>query len=141
MQHEEMPLHAADACDEIGWTRCVGQLGPLEQQISKVHSSANSSARFYLWAGLFLLVFQLAAFIRLTFWELSWDVMEPIGFFVQLGTGIRAFPYHPPPLRLASSHSKAASPTSESERFVGSSLGTVGMVGAEERPHTQTSVI
>jgi len=58
--------------------------------MSKVHSSANSSARFYLWAGLFLLVFQLAAFIRLTFWELSWDVMEPIGFFVQLGTGIRA---------------------------------------------------
>lgn len=64
--------------------------------MSKVHSSANSSARFYLWAGLFLLVFQLAAFIRLTFWELSWDVMEPIGFFVQLGTGIRAFPSHPP---------------------------------------------
>lgn len=38
-----------------------------------------------------MLCVQLGAFIRLTFWELSWDVMEPIGFFVQLATGILAY--------------------------------------------------
>jgi hypothetical protein len=89
----------------VGGVGGVAQLGPLEQEMSKVHRSANSSARFYLWAGLFLLVFQLTAFIRLTFWELSWDVMEPIGFFVQLGTGIRASP--PFPLSVPSASSEA----------------------------------
>ncbi|ONM05300.1 Calcium uniporter protein 4 mitochondrial [Zea mays] len=35
-----------------------------------------------LWCGLTYLVIQTAGFMRLTFWELSWDVMEPICFYV-----------------------------------------------------------
>eukprot|EP01018_Ginkgo_biloba_P025848 Gb_27530 [translate_table: standard] len=35
-----------------------------------------------LWSGLGFFTLQTAGFMRLTFWELSWDVMEPICFFV-----------------------------------------------------------
>lgn len=39
------------------------------------------------------LVTQFSLFLRLTFWELSWDVMEPIAYFVTLGTGIGMYIY------------------------------------------------
>ncbi|KAJ6391094.1 hypothetical protein OIU77_025151 [Salix suchowensis] len=35
-----------------------------------------------LWAGLGFLMIQTLGFMRLTFWELNWDVMQPICFFV-----------------------------------------------------------
>lgn len=46
-----------------------------------------------LWAGLLLLVVQWSLFLRLTFWELSWDVMEPISYFFSSLWGIVAYCY------------------------------------------------
>ena len=46
-----------------------------------------------LWAGLALLVVQWSLFLRLTFWELSWDVMEPISYFFSSLWGILAYCY------------------------------------------------
>jgi hypothetical protein len=46
-----------------------------------------------LWAGLILLVAQWSLFLRLTFWELSWDVMEPISYFFSSLWGILAYCY------------------------------------------------
>lgn len=90
---EKLPMPTADnsklvAEYEIKLAAIREELSPLEEKMDSIHRSSNSRARSYLWLGLFLLVFQLGAFIRLTFWELSWDVMEPIGFFVQLFAGI-----------------------------------------------------
>ena len=36
------------------------------------------TVRAILWAGLAGFMLQWALFLRLTFWELSWDVMEPV---------------------------------------------------------------
>jgi hypothetical protein len=36
----------------------------------------------FTWLGLAGLVAHWAAFARLTYWELSWDVMEPAAFLV-----------------------------------------------------------
>jgi hypothetical protein len=44
-----------------------------------------------LWAGLVLV--QWSLFLRLTFWELSWDVMEPISYFFSSLWGIVAYCY------------------------------------------------
>lgn len=48
---------------------------------------AHQQVRKILWGGLGYSVVQIGIFVRLTFWEFSWDVMEPITFFTT-ATGI-----------------------------------------------------
>ncbi|XP_074300363.1 calcium uniporter protein 2, mitochondrial-like [Silene latifolia] len=58
------------------------ELEKLEDQKAEIDQKAEALVRRELWAGLGLMATQTAAFMRLTFWELSWDVMEPICFYV-----------------------------------------------------------
>ncbi|KAI3504799.1 hypothetical protein L1887_26518 [Cichorium endivia] len=57
------------------------ELEELETKKALIDQKAISQVRGELYCGLGLLVLQTLGFIRLTFWELSWDVMEPICFF------------------------------------------------------------
>lgn len=59
-----------------------GELKTLEDQKAEIDQQAMAQVRRELWCGLGFLVIQTAGFMRLTFWELSWDVMEPICFYV-----------------------------------------------------------
>lgn len=54
----------------------------MEKQKAAIDEKVHAMVRRELWCGLGFLVVQTAAFMRLTFWELSWDVMEPICFYV-----------------------------------------------------------
>ncbi|GER31018.1 hypothetical protein STAS_06991 [Striga asiatica] len=56
------------------------ELRELEKKKSEIDSKAKSLVQRELWCGLAYLIVQTATFMRLTFWELSWDVMEPICF-------------------------------------------------------------
>lgn len=58
------------------------ELKELEAVKAVIDAKAHSLVRRELWAGLGYLILQTAGFMRLTFWELSWDVMEPICFYV-----------------------------------------------------------
>ncbi|KAF5817853.1 putative calcium uniporter protein [Helianthus annuus] len=58
------------------------ELEELERQMALIDQKAISLVRCELYCGLGLLILQTLVFMRLTFWELSWDVMEPICFFV-----------------------------------------------------------
>ncbi|KAH7852493.1 hypothetical protein Vadar_025473 [Vaccinium darrowii] len=58
------------------------ELQEMEKQKADIDKMADSLVRRELWCGLGFLVVQTAAFMRLTFWELTWDVMEPICFYV-----------------------------------------------------------
>lgn len=58
------------------------ELEILEEHKSIIDRKAESLVRRELWCGLAFLMVQTAGFMRLTFWELSWDVMEPICFYV-----------------------------------------------------------
>lgn len=58
------------------------ELKELEAVKTVIDVKAHSLVRRELWAGLGYLILQTAGFMRLTFWELSWDVMEPICFYV-----------------------------------------------------------
>jgi hypothetical protein len=49
--------------------------------------------RTYLWAGLGFLVVQWGVLARLTFWELSWDVIEPITYFLGSATTVLFYCY------------------------------------------------
>lgn len=58
------------------------ELDGLEVLKAQIDRKAEALVRFELYSGLGFLVLQTLGFMRLTFWELSWDVMEPICFFV-----------------------------------------------------------
>ncbi|KAI3760884.1 hypothetical protein L1987_51285 [Smallanthus sonchifolius] len=58
------------------------ELKEMERWKAEIDHKASKMVQRELWGGLGYLVLQTAAFMRLTFWELSWDVMEPICFYV-----------------------------------------------------------
>ncbi|KAL9664686.1 hypothetical protein QQ045_020091 [Rhodiola kirilowii] len=63
------------------------ELKQLQEQKEQIDLAAKKQVSRILWSGLGLSVFQVGLFFRLTFWEFSWDVMEPIAFFTTT-TGI-----------------------------------------------------
>ena len=54
------------------------QLQAKKEEIDKL---AHKQVRRILWSGLGFFMCQVGLLFRLTFWEFSWDVMEPIAFF------------------------------------------------------------
>lgn len=58
------------------------ELKEMEKKKAEIDAKAEAHVRRELWCGLGFLVIQTAGFMRLTFWELNWDVMEPICFYV-----------------------------------------------------------
>ncbi|KAL2239609.1 calcium uniporter protein 6, mitochondrial-like [Sesamum indicum] len=66
---------------------CKDELKKLEEKKEEIDMLAHKQVRRILWTGLGFSVVQVGLFFRLTFWEFSWDVMEPIAFFTTT-TGI-----------------------------------------------------
>ncbi|KAL3505263.1 hypothetical protein ACH5RR_035104 [Cinchona calisaya] len=58
------------------------ELDEMEKQKAFIDEKAQLQVRGELYCGLGFLILQTLGFMRLTFWELNWDVMEPICFFV-----------------------------------------------------------
>jgi hypothetical protein len=53
----------------------------LQEKKEEIDKLAHKQVRRILWSGLGFFMCQVGLFFRLTFWEFSWDVMEPIAFF------------------------------------------------------------
>ncbi|XP_054797212.1 calcium uniporter protein 6, mitochondrial-like isoform X2 [Prosopis cineraria] len=58
------------------------ELRKLQEKKLEIDMLAHKQVRRILWCGLGASLLQVGFFFRLTFWEFSWDVMEPIAFFV-----------------------------------------------------------
>ena len=58
------------------------ELMKLQEKKKEIDLLAHKQVRRVLWSGLGFGVITVSLFFRLTFWEFSWDVMEPIAFFV-----------------------------------------------------------
>ncbi|XP_028752786.1 calcium uniporter protein 6, mitochondrial [Neltuma alba] len=58
------------------------ELRRLQEKKLEIDMLAHKQVRRILWCGLGASLLQVGLFFRLTFWEFSWDVMEPIAFFV-----------------------------------------------------------
>ncbi|KAJ1419063.1 Coiled-coil domain containing protein, C-terminal [Sesbania bispinosa] len=54
----------------------------MEMKKLAIDKKADTLVRRELWGGLGFLMVQTVGFMRLTFWELTWDVMEPICFYL-----------------------------------------------------------
>lgn len=54
---------------------------------------ASRRSNWLAWAGLGLMSVQFGILARLTWWEYSWDIMEPVTYFVTYGTAMACYAY------------------------------------------------
>ncbi|KAG5677553.1 hypothetical protein PVAND_007304 [Polypedilum vanderplanki] len=69
------------------------KLGPLEQKRMELDIKAGRKANVLSWVGLGLMSVQFGVLARLTWFEYSWDIMEPVTYFVTYGTAMAAYAY------------------------------------------------
>lgn len=56
--------------------------------------TAEKKTSYLTWIGLGLMSMQFGVLARLTWWEYSWDIMEPVTYFVTYGTAMAAYAYY-----------------------------------------------
>ncbi|XP_071492610.1 calcium uniporter protein, mitochondrial-like [Diadema antillarum] len=69
------------------------ELEPLEKLKSELDLKAKKNASMWVWGGLGFMSVQFGLLARLTWWEYSWDIVEPITYFVTYGSAIAAYAY------------------------------------------------
>ncbi|KAK6111321.1 hypothetical protein QQG55_43205 [Brugia pahangi] len=70
------------------------ELKPLIQAKFKIDEFCRKRAQRILWLTLAAMGFQAGFLARLTWWDYSWDVMEPITYFATHATLIASFAYY-----------------------------------------------
>ncbi|XP_041075146.1 calcium uniporter protein, mitochondrial-like [Polyodon spathula] len=69
------------------------QLHPLEEVKGRLVRQAEARTTRLLWAGLAILSIQGGALSWLTWWVYSWDLMEPVTYFITYGSAIGFYSY------------------------------------------------
>ncbi|ESO88981.1 hypothetical protein LOTGIDRAFT_182866, partial [Lottia gigantea] len=69
------------------------QLEPLEKKKGELVQQSNKYTNFVAWIGCGAITITGAFLARLTWWDYSWDIMEPITHFVTYGATIAMFFY------------------------------------------------
>lgn len=67
---------------------------PAAQMKAQLSHTAEFHSSKALWVGLALLSVQGGALAWLTWWVYSWDVMEPVTYFITYATSMGAFSYY-----------------------------------------------
>ncbi|XP_076459810.1 calcium uniporter protein, mitochondrial-like [Babylonia areolata] len=70
------------------------EIAPLEQVKQQLEAQASKNTSNLSWLGLGMMGLQFGVLARLTWWEYSWDIMEPVTYFVTYGTSIAMFAYY-----------------------------------------------
>ncbi|KAJ1298145.1 hypothetical protein BS78_01G431200 [Paspalum vaginatum] len=79
---QQQQLAPRAAGDDGEARKAKQELEAMESRKASIDAAASAQVRRELWCGLALVAAQTLGFMRLTFWELSWDVMEPVCFYV-----------------------------------------------------------
>ena len=69
------------------------ELVPLEEKALELGLFASKRTNTMAWVGLGLMSVQFGILARLTWWEYSWDIMEPVTYFVTYGTAMLTYAY------------------------------------------------
>jgi len=67
---------------------------PLEERRQVLAEKSHARTKRLTWVGLGLMGIQFGFLARLTWWEYSWDVMEPVTYFVTYGTVMGMYAYY-----------------------------------------------
>ncbi|XP_070712075.1 calcium uniporter protein, mitochondrial-like [Pempheris klunzingeri] len=70
------------------------ELSPLEKMKAQLSHTAEFHSSRITWTGMALLSVQGGALAWLTWWVYSWDVMEPVTYFITYGTSMGVFAYY-----------------------------------------------
>lgn len=54
---------------------------------------AERRTTWVLWGGMAYMATQFGVLARLTWWEYSWDIMEPVTYFITYGTAMAMYAY------------------------------------------------
>uniref|UniRef100_A0A8C4E4K3 Calcium uniporter protein n=1 Tax=Dicentrarchus labrax TaxID=13489 RepID=A0A8C4E4K3_DICLA len=69
------------------------QLRPLEKVRDELSKKAERRTTWVLWGGMAYMATQFGILARLTWWEYSWDIMEPVTYFITYGTAMAMYAY------------------------------------------------
>lgn len=69
------------------------ELEPLEQQRQQLEKGVETRTNVFVWGGLAFMAVQFGFLARLTWWEYSWDIMEPVTYFVTYATSMACYAY------------------------------------------------
>ncbi|XP_065164653.1 calcium uniporter protein, mitochondrial isoform X1 [Atheta coriaria] len=69
------------------------ELMPLEEEKARLDMIAQRKSEWVSWIGMGLMSVQFGILARLTWWEYSWDIMEPVTYFVTYGTAMVGYAY------------------------------------------------
>ncbi|KAK5580281.1 hypothetical protein RB653_000297 [Dictyostelium firmibasis] len=69
------------------------KIQPLEQQKQLIDRKAQRGATAIIWTGLGYCFVQAAVLARLTWWDLSWDIIEPVSYFLTFGSVLIGYTY------------------------------------------------
>lgn len=92
---EKVADGASTICNKTNHVVTRPSLLFIDSQIrAQLSHTAESRASRAVWTGLALLSVQGGALAWLTWWVYSWDVMEPVTYFITYATSIGAFAYY-----------------------------------------------
>ena len=69
------------------------ELKPLDDLKTEIDRKSAQRTTAVVWGGLGFMALQFGLLARLTWWEYSWDIMEPVTYFVGYGTAMAAYAY------------------------------------------------
>jgi hypothetical protein len=69
------------------------ELEPLEVQRQQLEKGVETRTNVFVWGGLAFMAVQFGFLARLTWWEYSWDIMEPVTYFVTYATSMACYAY------------------------------------------------
>ncbi|CAL2039981.1 unnamed protein product [Caenorhabditis brenneri] len=97
-------LHAALCVDEYKLSRekklllqlenAETLLAPLHEAKQQIERECEAHTDRVMWAGFAAMGVQTGLFARLTWWEYSWDIMEPVTYFATYSTVCATFGYY-----------------------------------------------
>ena len=69
------------------------ELVPLQEHRDGLEKNSLTRSNLLMWGGLAFMSVQFGFLARLTWWEYSWDIMEPVTFFLTYSTSMVMFAY------------------------------------------------
>lgn len=70
----------------------VSVLSPVQVK-EELNKKAERRTTWVLWGGMAYMATQFGILARLTWWEYSWDIMEPVTYFITYGTAMAMYAY------------------------------------------------
>uniref|UniRef100_A0A0N4Z304 Calcium uniporter protein n=1 Tax=Parastrongyloides trichosuri TaxID=131310 RepID=A0A0N4Z304_PARTI len=70
------------------------ELKPLEILKKHIEEESDKHSERVIWGGFMMLGLQTGIFARLTWWEYSWDIMEPVTYFATFSTVLGSCAYY-----------------------------------------------